>query len=140
MPALKAEHPEKRVAPLRDTNDDHVTWRLARIDLDGAWSPLSLSAQDLRDVLGKLAAAEQMTWGECMKPGKHQLLKQIPVTNLSSAAQARFRKLKLQDFDSVIEYHLRGLWRVWGLRVGGACELLWWDEHHKVCPSTKRRT
>jgi hypothetical protein len=52
----------------------------------------------------------------------------------------RLTALQLDDVEDLWEFHLGGETRVWGIRRGAVCYLLWWDPGHEVWPSTKKGT
>lgn len=66
--------------------------------------------------------------------------KEIPIGNLCREAQERLQELGLDDREVIVELRLTGTQRLWALREGSMLYVLWWDLHHKVCPSTKRNT
>jgi len=98
-----------------------------------------MDSASARDVLLKLSHLEHLTWGELMT-GATPRLKQIPVDHCDSKAAKRLKQLQLDDIEDLVEYRLAGERRVWGIRVGGVCQLLWWDPKHAVCPSKKKHT
>jgi hypothetical protein len=41
------------------------------------------------------------------------------------------------DVDHLVNIRLTGVERIWGVRRGNACHLLWWDPRHEVWPAPK---
>lgn len=114
------------------------SWRFNRLDLE-ATSPYSwhkAKKQDWQEVLDKLGNLETQTWAQLLGDHHHR----ISVDVLSKDAKQRLLQLKLDDYEDVLSIRLTGKRRVFGLQDGHACLLLWWDPHHKVCPSTKSHT
>lgn len=109
------------------------------MDKEGAWGWQHISVQRLFHVQEKLMGYERKTWDEAYN-NRGSGLKHIPIDNLPGKARKRLEKLKLDDVDGLWEFRLSGLERVWGVRMGNVCYLLWWDPDHKVFPSTKRNT
>lgn len=121
----------------RSLEDGCPTWRFGLCDRGGDW------AWDDEAFYGHLAtirAIEAKTWAASSGSGTVGCLKRIPVENVCSEAQARLRRIKLDDFDAVWEIRLGGAPRFWGVRIDQCFHFVWWDPHHTVCPSKKRNT
>ncbi len=80
---------------------------------------------------------EKLTWQEIetaqSKRGntKHH---NIPVSDLSKPAVKRLKELKLDDLDELFSLRIEGDDRIFGIREFNTLIILWYDEHHKVCP------
>lgn len=135
-----AKRPTAR--PHDRTTTHCIVWGFGLLDIEGAWSWLSVSATDdhHREVLRKLGQIEKSTWGEAIGSGSAGAIKAIPVENLCRDAQERLIELQQDDLDQVWEIRLSGVKRVWGARDGAVFRLLWWDPKHQVCPSHTRNT
>lgn len=82
---------------------------------------------------------DKLTWAEA-STGYRPRCKTIPSTQLCDQAQQRLVALRRDDEDFLVEFHLTGTQRIWGIRRGSMCHVLWWDPDHSVCPSALRRT
>ena len=49
-------------------------------------------------------------------------------------------KFHLDNLDELVSLHLSGIERVWGFRMHAVFHVLWWDPHHRVCPSLLKHT
>jgi hypothetical protein len=80
---------------------------------------------------------EKLTWQEIetaqTKRG-HTRHHNIPVSDLSKAALKRLKELKLDDLDEIFSLRLEGDNRIFGIREFNTLIVLWYDEHHQVCP------
>lgn len=107
--------------------------------MKGPWSPAALDRATLDVVREKLCHFEKKTWDESTTSGSVGV-KRIALADLPRDATKRLERLKLDDAEALWEFRLQGTQRVWGLRHGDVCYMLWWDPHHSVYPSTKKRT
>lgn len=114
-----------------------LSWRFGMMDMGGDWSCASLSADVLQEVRTKLLEYEKKTWDESYSK-KGAGLKKVDATGICSRAFERLKTLKLDDAAALWEFHLTGKQRVWGIRIGTVCYLLWWDPDHTVWPSAKK--
>jgi hypothetical protein len=53
---------------------------------------------------------------------------------LSKSALKRLKKLKLDDSAESFSLRLEGDSRIFGIREFNSFFVLWYDEHHQVCP------
>lgn len=60
-------------------------------------------------------------------------VKDIPVADISTAAQNRLLETRCEDEDTLWELRFgTKKWRAWGLLRGPIFYLLWWDPKHTV--------
>jgi len=134
----------KRAVRKRDPDNSasqRPTWRMGTMDMDAVsdWGWGALTAEEADGVRKSLIGFESMTWGELCRQSTPRA-KRIPISNLCRRAQQRLEAMRQDDADALWELRIDGPKRVWGIRVGDAFELLWWDPTHSVCPSTLRHT
>lgn len=115
------------------------TWRLATMDNDGPFGWGRITRERLIDVQARLSHFESMTWHEILIVGK-KFNHTVTVEQMSKAAQDRLVEIKMDDVDELVSLRVNARERVWGIRTGGLCSVLWWDPAHAVCPSKKKRT
>ena len=93
----------------------------------------------LRLAMDFLPQIETMKWKEILKrshSGSHQHYERDLIC---SEAKKRMIQREL-DHDVLVSLRVKGSERLWGIRQGAVCYLLWWDPEHKVCPVTKSNT
>ena len=112
------------------------SWLFQTMDLDGPWSCRNVETGVLLDIRTHLAGFETMSWTEIESAGSHF----VSVNRIISDARKRLQERQLDDTDDLFSLRLKGMWRVWGIRDGDRLKILWWDPHHKVCPSEKKHT
>ncbi len=114
-------------------------WRFEKMDIEGKWS--LHTADNLWELLCKLADFERMTWGEIRKQthdkGKssnHEILYE----DLIPEAQKRAKQLNLEEHgDSVFSLRLNNKERLFGILTDGIFFIVWYDREHEICPSKK---
>lgn len=109
------------------------------MDHEGPFGWGRMTRQKLLTVHQRLANLESMTWHEILIMGK-KANHAVQVEQMSKAAQNRLLELELDDVDELVSLRVTGKERVWGIRHGGLCNILWWDPEHEVCPSNKKNT
>jgi hypothetical protein len=126
------KHP---IIPLTETHDGRIriAWRLGDADRNGPYAWSNMSSDVAAQVLGFLGEKDKLGWGESRA-------KDIPTTQLCADAQRRLREIEKDDQDRLVEFRLSGIERIWGVRDGHICHVLWWDPDHQVCPSELRHT
>ena len=90
-------------------------------------------------ILGKLTSFESMTWGAIEnKIGKYgtPLNHYMPAANICRKAQKRLVDINQDDCDTLYSLHLKGTWRIWGIRDNEILRLLYYDTR-KSCYSSK---
>ena len=117
-------------------DDKHVHFRYRFFD-DGL--RLSDGSPDCFYSIGsKLRSLATQGWGgiKANKDKHHS----VAIGSLTKAAKDRLIALKYDDLDRLFSMRLSGTQRLWGIQVGNAFYVLWWDPCHRVCPSNKRNT
>jgi hypothetical protein len=120
-------------------NNKKPAWRSFRLELTYQYGWQNIDAATLRTIHEKLSNFESMTWREILLDSKKQN-HTVPVQNLCKEARDRLIELNLDDIDEITSLRLSGTQRIWGILDQGVMELLWWDPHHQVYPSTKKNT
>jgi hypothetical protein len=82
---------------------------------------------------------EKLTWGDAVQGGRPRLT-EISLRRASAGAMRRLEETHRDDADGLVELHLSSRERIWGVRRGNVCHLLWWDPRHEVYPSPLRNT
>lgn len=112
-------------------------WQFQLIDTGGPYCWSGMSQGDAADVLEKLKGYESQLWHEIEDRNNHV----ISYESLSTTAQERLSKLKMDDVPDLFSFRISGAKRVVGIRMGtGIVRLLWWDPNHQVCPAPKKHT
>jgi hypothetical protein len=127
----------KRVLDPEAAKDELISWRLSRVDLDGAWGWRNIPADQVPSLLQKLCDCERLTLGELMQ---RKGTTQIAVEDLPTDAQKRLVEIKQDDVDAIWHLRLGGKLRVWGIVDRSIFYFLWYDPEHTVYPSTKKGT
>jgi hypothetical protein len=115
----------------------HPLWAFARVDRGGSWCWDRLDGATLMWVLGKLGNFETMTWAEIEAAGSHLVRNDA---GLSKLARDRLAEIEHDEADTLFSLRLGGQPRIWGIRVGGALKIMWWDPNHEVYPAPKKHT
>lgn len=140
--AYAAEPPVPKKArysryPTEQKSADLIAWRIGDVELAGPWPFSVMSLEQAQAIHRFLSEMEKRTWEDACfgKP-----VRQVRVRDAPEAVRKRLEETKRDDVDCLAELLMGGLPRIWGVRRGNACHLLWWDPEHKVWPSPKRRT
>lgn len=140
----QAFRPSKKKQPQGEPpkpKEGPVSWRFRRMDMGGEWPCSAIDASTLLDVREKLTHFEKQKWSASAGSGSAGVVKRIPIADFQPSVQQRFTKLGLDHLaDALWEFRLGGKPRVWGVRVDDVCYIVWWDPHHSVYPSKKKRT
>lgn len=137
-PARSKELPTA-IAPTLDHQP--FRWTMQSIDhtYAGAWD-WQLSGEEVRHLLEVLEDLAGKTWREVKdmrfnsKRTTRQLHHDQPVESIHADAQRRLEHLKL-DVESVFRIRHGNLIRIWGYVQAGTFYLVWFDRHHKICPT-----
>lgn len=135
-PKFGAEiRPGKRAVVPASSDDGRarISWRLGDADRDGPYAWTDKVDEMAARVLGFLGEKDKLTWAASGA-------KAIPIPQICKAAQDRLVVIQRDDEDQLWEFRLGGTQRIWGVRHGHICHVLWWDPKHQVCPSGKRNT
>lgn len=134
VPLSTDKHP--RASPAADV-PDLISWRFSEMDLSSEWGCHNLTSEKLLEVREKLLHFESQTWDQCAGTGSAGVAKRIPLDDFPTKTKRRFEDLGVDDAEALHEFRLSGPERVWGIRRGSVCYILWWDPKHEVFP-TKR--
>ena len=84
----------------------------------------------------------KLTWGEIdsfSSDSGHKMHHDHEVSDLINEAQDRWRKLDLEQFESIFRFRLGGQKRrAWGFVVQAHFHLVWWDRNHSLSPTEPR--
>lgn len=86
------------------------------------------------DVAEKLKSFQQRKWAEIA--AKEDRDHTVDTDRIIRDAQKVLEHREYEDFD-LWSFHINGTQRIWGIRERDMFMVLWWDPHHKVCPSLK---
>lgn len=126
-----------KTVPSRSPSENPVSWRVGSVETDGPWPWTGLSPSNADRLRQVLSSIEQYgSWGAAI--GNN--FKAIPVSNLTAAALRRLEQKNNEDLSALVQIHLGGKPRAWGIQRGSACHLIWWDPKHEVCPTNKKHT
>ncbi len=110
------------------------------MEFDGPWSWADISPTKLLEVHRLLAEMEKLTWDEAMAGWRGR----ISIYRLSDCPNPdvldRLVVIRRDDIEQIVQIHMSGQERIWGVRRGNACHLLWWDPDHEVWPSKLKNT
>jgi hypothetical protein len=109
---------------------------MSLIDFEGNWGWSKLADGHVTTLHELIKTCE----GETLAKLKHEKrAKQIPITQLCRAAQARLPRIGLEDREKLWELRFgHRKWRAWGLVEGSVFNLVWWDPDHTVCPGVPK--
>jgi hypothetical protein len=118
-------------------NNFFPSWHFDKLDLEYFIDWKDLDREELiTDILPKLKAFEKLTWGEIRGRRNHF----VPISSLISEAQRRLEQLKIEDIEELISLRFSGEKRLYGIQYESIIKILWWDAHHKICPSLLKYT
>lgn len=87
----------------------------------------------VKTVMDTLRSYESMTWNEVLQDGQYNHF--VDKKDLEQFAQDRLTDLQMDDFDSIFRFRINGAQRLWGIKEIDIFYPIWWDPHHKICPS-----
>lgn len=121
--------------PTDNESRERIAWRVGDAELVDPWPWTAISPEDAVRVHRLLSDLEKMTWGEACQGGTKVKLERL------ADAPPRVRHVledcQRDDVDHLVNIRLTGVERIWGVRRGNACHLLWWDPRHEVWPAPK---
>ena len=121
----------------KNINSQNPTWKFCLFDLEGAWSWFNISSKEkIKEIIDKITNFESMTWKEILGDKNHL----IEIKDLIKDAVKRLEKLQIEDIETLLSLRLSNTERIWGIKTGNVCKLLWWDPKHEICPSKKKHT
>lgn len=125
------------------SDNKKIIWFFDWLDNDGTFA-FNLSRSDFnhKEVLEKIISYSNMTWADVKKQthddgrSKHHLLS---IDSLSSEAEERIKAKRLDEYtDSVFSFALQNKLRIIGIRINEVFHAVWYDPHHRFCPSRKK--
>jgi len=123
-----------------DTMRVGLRWSFVHFDPHD-WSDPKAQVGDISfiKVADKLKSYELRTWGDIQSNPKRD--HPIDVAHLLPEAQKRLDKIDKGDWDPLWSLRFNARPRIWGKRdENGVFLVLWWDPHHRICPSPKKNT
>lgn len=127
------------IKPYFKKNGKSILFCFDRFDFTGKWLDKGeKNVHDVWDIFSKLQHFERMTWADlaCNSKRDHP----IPFTKINPEAQKKAADLCLDLYDEIWSFHLNGKKRLWGVKDERFFLAIWWDPHHKICPSEKKHT
>lgn len=109
------------------------------LDVQGPFGFEEVTETAATQLCQRLCSQESRTWNDIF--GSDQSHNHGNRTDrFSPRAQKRLRELQLDDFDELHSIRLSGVGRLYGVLREGVFYVVWWDRHHAVYPSKKKRT
>ena len=120
-----------------------VTWCITKADRHDNWSwgeARAWTHDEWNNVIRPpFQQFEQLTWQEIDQFSSdtgHKMHHGHEVGDLVDEAQARWRQLDLEQYDSVFRFRLGGQkCRAWGFIAQAHFHLVWWDREHSIYPT-----
>ena len=112
-------------------------WGVDTVQLEGEFGFHLCELRSLfEDVIARLKHFESMTWAEVIPgTGSHEVI----FSKIARGAQETIQRIFGDELD-VISLRLGGRPRIFGVRRGAVCSLLFYDPEHQICPSEKKHT
>ncbi len=132
--------PKKKIPRTRslDYRSMPVNWSFAIFDHETDWREDGKTEDPFREVGKHMQAIEGRTWGEIEANRKRD--HSVEISRITPKARRRLQVLKRDDIDQLWRFRLSGERRIWGIKHGNILQILWWDPHHRICPSVKKHT
>jgi len=119
-------------------------WIFTDLDKSGEFAfDMCKIGNDSYEILDKIINYSSMTWGEIKRQthddnrSKHHYL---TYSSLSDAAQRRLKVKHLEDrSDDIFSFAFTNMLRIIGYTEKEKFYVLWYDPHHEVCPSAKKK-
>ncbi|MBR5313111.1 MAG: hypothetical protein IKU40_09545 [Clostridia bacterium] len=116
-------------------------WRFDQLDRSGEFA-FDIERVNHRLVLEKLIEYGNLTWGEIKRQTHDRTNKSkhhhLTGAKLSKEAEQRIRvKCLEEDIDDIFSFALMNKIRIIGLKRDAEFHIVWYDEEHRFCPSTK---
>ena len=126
-----------RTSELEMSYQKHLfKWAVERVQLIGDFGFHHCDQEPLfRMVLNRLKLFETMTWSDIINSGSHE----IDFVHLIPEIQNEVCRL-FNDQLNLFSLRMSVRPRVWGVREGAVCYVLFYDPDHKICPSTLKHT
>jgi len=138
-PKHKAKVKGKKVPIIPDIKkkEKSFLWSFSNLDCAGpfGWDKCKCHNKYL-EILKRFKNFEGMNINDLKKTYSHN----IKVEKLSSEAQRRLRKIRLDDIDELYSLRITARERVFCRLINNIFTILWWDPDHQVCLSKKKNT
>jgi hypothetical protein len=117
---------------------EQFSWRIGSIDRQFPTPWTSLGPAIIEQIHGFLANLEKMTWPEACTGGYPAQI--VKLGDAPKPVRDYLESVRRDDTDDLVELRIGGKPRIWGVRRGSVCHLMWWDPEHRVWPSIKKHT
>lgn len=118
-------------------------WAFDQIDKDGPFA-FNINRQEFKhkEFIDKIVSYSAMTWADIKKQthdnGKSKN-HNLDEGKLSVDAIKRLEKLnRNEESDSLFSFAFNNMLRIIGIREKEVFHVMWYDNEHRVCPSTKK--
>lgn len=143
---LKQKQNKVIVKEPQSTISNVIVWKFDEIDINGDFA-FDVNRDDFNEneVFSKILSYSKMTWGQ-IKEHKHDngKPKHHFLTDLTKLSEQAEERIKAKQFMDRTEYlyslALTNTMRLIGFRNNDIFSVVWYDPHHKFCPSHKRHT
>ena len=129
IPLIKGKLDDGEQTPLLDFSafDNYQWWRAEEGDCE------------FQKALVGLRDNSKRTW-KAIRTENAKRDHPIPAGAIIAEATRRLVEIKLDDIDEFWRFRFQGEQRLWGYKQGRVFLVIWWDPHHKICPSTLKNT
>ncbi|WP_343642786.1 hypothetical protein [Roseateles sp.] len=145
-PHLERALANERVPKAREDGarfNARMTWCITRADVTDHWSwgePRAWTGEEWTDTIHPpMSEFAALTWGEIDRQNSgtgHKMHHTHEIGDLIEEAQTRWRRLELEQYDSVFRFRLGGQKRrAWGFIVQAHFHFVWWDREHSLYPT-----
>jgi hypothetical protein len=121
-----------------------VTLCITKADREGSWSWKEnrnwSDSEWNTDIHPHFEEFMQKTWGDidaAASGSGHKMHHDHQVSDLVKEARRRWKKLDLEQFDSVFRFRLGNKRRAWGYIVQAHFFMVWWERNHRIYPVDK---
>lgn len=141
------ENPSKKKQPTHyldpiSWKTSYPSWAFDRLDCSCEKWSVSSCKDICNKILFKLKSFEEMTWDAILKQthddGKSSN-HYLNIEDLSKDASEKLARLHV-DFELLFSLRLQNTERLIGLLDDGVFHIIWYDQNHEVCVSTKKHT
>ena len=115
-------------------------WSFRRLDDEYTKWGFAHTAQLNERVIHELRSLEGMTWYQIMSAaggrghGTNSHFEKV--AELIPEAQARWKYLKLEEYDTVFSLRLTNTHRLYGILLNGVFQIVWYDQKHEIYPTS----
>jgi len=111
-------------------------WAVESVQLSGDFGFHNCDHETLfKTIINRLKQFETMNWSEVIKTHSHE----IDFNDVIPSIQIEIRTL-FDDELNLFSMRMAGRPRVWGVRKGAICYILFYDPDHEICPSSLKHT